>query len=86
MKLMDKKEENKEEKKANPSEDALKEITKASKSGKVPKDKDMQDALKVAQEAERLEEEEFMRKAIEESQKFEEESKIKDQKFEDDEM
>ena len=33
--------------------------------GKV-KDKDMEAALKVAQEAERLEEEEFMRKAIEE--------------------
>ena len=46
----------------------------------------MEEALKVAQEAEALEEEEFMRKAIEESQKYEEESKIKDQKYEDDEM
>jgi hypothetical protein len=42
------------------------------KSGKI-KDKDMQEALRVAQEAERLEEEEFMRKAIEESQRLEQE-------------
>ena len=69
MKLMEKKEEAKEEKKADKPEniDAEKEQTNAIKGGKVPKDKDMQDALKVAQEAERLEEEEFMRTAIEES-------------------
>ena len=53
--------------------------------GKV-KDKDMEAALKVAQEAERLEEEEFMRKAIEESQKLEEEQKNRYQQEEDEEM
>lgn len=36
------------------------------------KDKDMLEALKIAQELERQEEEELMRKAIEESQKLEE--------------
>lgn len=35
------------------------------------KDKEMAEALRIAQEAEKLEEEELMRKAIEESQKFE---------------
>jgi hypothetical protein len=83
MKLMEKKdekkEEEKEENKADKPETAKeKEPAKITKGGKIPKDKDMQEALRVAQEAEALEEEEFMRKAIEESQKFEEESKIKD--------
>ena len=35
------------------------------------KDKEMAEALRIAQEAERAEEEELMRKAIEESQKME---------------
>jgi len=39
------------------------------------KDKDMAEALKIAQEADRAEEEELMRKALEESQKLEEEAK-----------
>jgi hypothetical protein len=38
-------------------------------------DKDLQEALKVAQMAEKAEEEEMMRRAIEESQKMEEEQK-----------
>ena len=57
-----KKEEKKEEKK-----EAKEEVT--TKGGKAVKDKEMQEALKVAQEAERLEEEEFMKKAIEESKR-----------------
>ena len=36
------------------------------------KDKDMQEALRIAHEAERAEEEELIRKAIEESSKLEE--------------
>lgn len=47
----------------------LEEQTKAS--GTI-KDKDMLEAMKIAQDMERQEEEEFMRKAIEESQKLEE--------------
>ena len=78
MKLMEKKEEEKEGKKPVEPEEAEKEPTIAGKKGKVPKDKEMEDALRVAQEAEALEEEEFMRKAIEESQKIEEETKIQD--------
>lgn len=71
----------KEEKKENNLEKEQAEAIK----GKV-KDKDMEAALKVAQEAERLEEEEFMRKAIEESQKLEEEQKNRYQKEQDEEM
>ena len=41
-------------------------------------DKDMQDALRVAHEADKAEEEEFMRKALEESKKLEDETKIGD--------
>ena len=71
----------KEEKKENNLEKEQAEAIK----GKV-KDKDMEAAIKVAQEAERLEEEEFMRKAIEESQKLEEEQKNRYQKEQDEEM
>ena len=45
--------------------------TKGGKINKKELDKDMQEALKVAQEIERQEEEEFMRKAIEESKQLE---------------
>lgn len=43
----------------------------APKEAAVPKDEAMKEALKVAQELERMEEEEMMRRAIEESQKME---------------
>ena len=68
MKMLDQQEneENKESKTAN------KEI----------KDKEMQDALKVAREAEKAEEEELMRKAIEESQRLDEELKKKEEEEE----
>lgn len=66
MKMMEDKEEKKQEKKAS-KEELEKEQTNAIKAGGKVKDKEMQEALRVAQEAERLEEEEFMRKAIEES-------------------
>lgn len=39
------------------------------------KDKELAEALRIAQEAERAEEEELMRKAIEESQKLEQQAK-----------
>ena len=39
------------------------------------KDKELAEALKIAQEAERAEEEEMMRRAIEESQKIEQQEK-----------
>ena len=66
MKMMEDKEEKKQEKKAS-KEELEKEQTNAIKAGGKVKDKEMQEALRVAQEAERLEEEEFMRKVIEES-------------------
>ena len=49
-------------------------------------DKEMQEALKIAQELERQEEDEMMRKALEESQKMEEESKSRHKEVEDEEM
>jgi len=71
---------NKEEGKENPVEKVTGEKEKGKEAtpagakpgakGKI--DKDMAEALKVAQELERQEEEEFMRKAIEESKKLEE--------------
>lgn len=68
-KVMSGKEEQKEEKKDKKEKtgDLEKEEAKTAKGGAKVHDKDMADALKVAQEAERLEEEEFMRKAIAES-------------------
>lgn len=47
------------------TEDMLKEQEKNMKGKNI--DKELQEALRVAQEAERAEEEEFMRKALEES-------------------
>ena len=42
-------------------------------------DKEMQEALRIAHEADKAEEEEFMRKAIEESKALEDQSKSKQQ-------
>lgn len=49
-------------------------------------DKDTQEALRVAQELDKAEEEEFMRKAIEESKKIEEQSKTQAQRDDEEEM
>ena len=49
-------------------------------------DKEMQEAIKIAQDLERQEEEEFMRRAIEESAKLDEVNKQKDAEIEDEEM
>lgn len=55
----------------------LEDQTKIQQAPNGIKDKDLQEALKVAQEAERLEEEEFMKKALAESQKLEQIEKKK---------
>lgn len=69
----DKPEEVKKEKQETPKDKANK--MDDFKTPKNIKDKDLQEVLKLAQELERQEEEELMRKAIEESQKLEQEEK-----------
>lgn len=80
-----KKEEEKEAKAKN-AEQIAEEQTKTLKGGAEVQDKGMQEAIRIAQEAEKLEEEEFMRKAIEESSKFEEIEKKKQEEDADEEM
>ena len=49
-------------------------------------DKEMQEAIKIAQDLERQEEEEFMKRAIEESAMLDEKEKQKNKDYEDEEM
>ena len=74
----------KKEKTTKDPESLLKEQNEKIKSKKI--DKEMVAALKVAQELERQEEEELMKKALEESQRLAEEAKKKNDEDMDEEM